>query len=1252
MRPAYSSTAGYHPHGEPFGSGQSGHDQGADRLTNIRRSIDAIEQRLMSAAAPVAGYGQPAMMAQQMPQSMPQYPAMPQSMAPAHMHPAPQPGHFGANPAAEIAQRQQMLNANTVHQAAQQQAAANMNGLGRQLEELKKEMAGVKSQVAKPIAVQQSVPQQEIDRIAKAITELQAQENTGEDGFDRLTNELDQLRAAMKGEMRATLQKGIKASGDSHNDALAKQLNALSKDVRAAIRSEVNGKSEQRAQELTGRLDELSRGIDQLSVQSANAVAPRVDSLSAQLDSLRMTIDDLPQTLAISRIEDRLGELTDRVSGLSTSPAEASGKAESVGEAPAAHVTSEEFVSIEKRLDEIARALVAVSNSGRKAPEVDMSAVERVEARMTELARTLDTVAAQGNESDTAGLEKLAVRIEGLTERLGSFEKYAESGDLGGASALFASPDTGVIEDQLRTLTGRLEEVAAQPGTKSLEQQIQQLSQQVEMASSAHSTSAQMSNLEAQIGQILQQLDGIDGMGGIDFTPVEARLGQIEHQLQANQNFSLEAAQQAAQHAVAMMGPQSEAGGMVNALAHDLKSLQLLAEGNAAQSHQSVTEIQQTLQQVVDRLSTIEGSLEGESVRQATMMPAAAPGEALAMPAAPNLPDPEPVVDPAASDGLVDAAIADESLGVIHRAAVDAGFVDTESEGSAPGSAPTAPTSMPSAAENMPLEPGSAAPNLDEMVQRASQQLNETHAKLSGGAASDPVAEADSAGKIGDERATGDLRPDAVAAARRALQATTAEMTAVRNEAGGDEDSAPTKSAKSKLLSSFSNFDSSRLRRPLVLGAAALLLAIVTFKGIGLFTGANDKPVAKLDKPAVEMSVDQNGVKGSDTLTAADRVDPNRAVRTVGTSPATETTTPPTKVVEPVETVKVTPTQPTQPTQVEPTAKPVNVPVPSNDPVVEAPAATVTAPVEETQPVVETEPPATPKAVYEVSAKAGPAALVAAASAGDPKALFQLGMRYSDGDSVQRNMTESATWFLRSAEAGFAPAQYSIGSLYEKGIGVERDVTKATGWYEKAAVQGNARAMHNLAVIYAMGNPPAVQPNMDTAVQWFQKAAQLGIKDSQFNLGILYGQGMGVPQNLIESYKWFALAAKTGDSDASKKRDEVANAMDPDDLDFARKEVNNWAPSKLKESVNRVAVPEEWRGASASQKSAAKPAQDSASVMKAQDMLNQRGFNVGEPDGLIGPKTKRAIMEFQKSAGIPITGKVDKKLLEALDLQT
>ena len=55
-------------------------------------------------------------------------------------------------------------------------------------------------------------------------------------------------------------------------------------------------------------------------------------------------------------------------------------------------------------------------------------------------------------------------------------------------------------------------------------------------------------------------------------------------------------------------------------------------------------------------------------------------------------------------------------------------------------------------------------------------------------------------------------------------------------------------------------------------------------------------------------------------------------------------------------------------------------------------------------------------------------------------------------------------------------------------------------------------------------------------------------------------------------------------------------------------------------------------------------------VKKTQALLNQRGFEVGEPDGLIGPKTKRAIMEFQRSADMPVTGKVDKQLLQALEI--
>ena len=69
-------------------------------------------------------------------------------------------------------------------------------------------------------------------------------------------------------------------------------------------------------------------------------------------------------------------------------------------------------------------------------------------------------------------------------------------------------------------------------------------------------------------------------------------------------------------------------------------------------------------------------------------------------------------------------------------------------------------------------------------------------------------------------------------------------------------------------------------------------------------------------------------------------------------------------------------------------------------------------------------------------------------------------------------------------------------------------------------------------------------PNYKSAAQWFRKAADRGVADSQFNLGILYARGIGVEQNLAESFKWFSLAAAQGDADAGHKRDDIAKRLD------------------------------------------------------------------------------------------------------------
>ena len=46
-------------------------------------------------------------------------------------------------------------------------------------------------------------------------------------------------------------------------------------------------------------------------------------------------------------------------------------------------------------------------------------------------------------------------------------------------------------------------------------------------------------------------------------------------------------------------------------------------------------------------------------------------------------------------------------------------------------------------------------------------------------------------------------------------------------------------------------------------------------------------------------------------------------------------------------------------------------------------------------------------------------------------------------------------------------------------------------------------------------------------------------------------------------------------------------------------------------------------------------------VMEAQTRLNELGFNVGTPDGNIGPRTRAQLKKFQQSRKIPTTGMVD-----------
>jgi peptidoglycan hydrolase-like protein with peptidoglycan-binding domain len=68
----------------------------------------------------------------------------------------------------------------------------------------------------------------------------------------------------------------------------------------------------------------------------------------------------------------------------------------------------------------------------------------------------------------------------------------------------------------------------------------------------------------------------------------------------------------------------------------------------------------------------------------------------------------------------------------------------------------------------------------------------------------------------------------------------------------------------------------------------------------------------------------------------------------------------------------------------------------------------------------------------------------------------------------------------------------------------------------------------------------------------------------------------------------------------------------------------------------------------ATEESAPRAAQES--VRQVQEALKAKGHDIGAADGVMGPRTRAALRDFQQMQGLPPTGQIDQRTLEALDL--
>jgi TPR repeat protein len=179
-----------------------------------------------------------------------------------------------------------------------------------------------------------------------------------------------------------------------------------------------------------------------------------------------------------------------------------------------------------------------------------------------------------------------------------------------------------------------------------------------------------------------------------------------------------------------------------------------------------------------------------------------------------------------------------------------------------------------------------------------------------------------------------------------------------------------------------------------------------------------------------------------------------------------------------------------------------------------------------------------------------------AADAGDPKAMFYLGLTLEQGLRAGGDPKDAVAWYRKSADKDFPLAQFKLGQLYQFGQLVEQDSAEARRWYGRAADQGLADAQYNLAVMLETGEGGEV--DAARAIALYHGAAQGGISKALLNLAGLLAQGELVDQDLVEALKWLLLADRAGLTQGQSMAGAVRQLLGPAEIAEAATRADRW----------------------------------------------------------------------------------------------
>lgn len=1124
------------------------------------------------------------------------------------------------------------------------------DGLEREMQSLRSEIRGIR-QMAEGRGNADDL-RDELHRLSTGINQLGRQSGH----TDGLRVEFDELRSVLDGLAREDsvrrmedrwngVEQKLSAFDQTRDDelvALAYRLDELKNQINAMSATPAIRALESKIETIAQSVDMLGRHAEPDSGRFVSAVAPQFEGLDARLDEISRAIaaaGRMQQASSVDhgmmqRLESRIADLAGQLDLMARRPAPADQGLSSRIEALAGRIeemsNERAALRLEERLEQLSLML---EQSQQAAPA--LAAGDDLAHYLSDISRKIDALD-QGslNNELTHRLDALARRIDDLDAPVGS---------------PFQDDRFSHIEGRLSAIADRLDATSAAPAGE-------------------HEA---LRGLEAQIAHLSTLISAPSSSAAALPADVENRLATIEDYMATNDEYIVEAARQAAEavmEAYRHAGPTAAANTDMDAiagLAGDLRALEELTRSSEDRTARTFDALHDTLVQIASRLEHLDSPRETFGRREAEMPRAEMPAMDFGRrsePAAGLGGNDYPFDDDGfgASDLKTEAVAPQEEsrfaeIEVEHIPAPEhAEMLDAASEGMAAvagdvdarpkggllaglkrrfahGRKEAAPP-----AERRQIDPTPSIDPTDELEPEEANQLLEPG---SGVPDVRRILERVRAGQASGNRAGNGNegeKADFIAAARRAARLAAEEAETISRVAPARK---PEKVAKGDKPASAL----ARHRRPILLAVGAVLLAIMSYPLVNTLIRGDDAPVVVEQTAANEEARPAATTDGAGETVVADTTAAPAVEEKAVADPAPAESGAERSLAGadgnavagtmPLQTSAKGANALTAPATVDDNAtagfEPITAPEAGKD---MAPAVTDAAPLAATQ-----------TAAIVVPDAITPASLSKAATEGDPLALFEVAARYTDGRGVATDLKEAARWYELSAARGFAPAEYRLANLYEKGQGVERDLNRARKLYEDAAGKGNASAMHNLAVLLATGIGDAA-PDFDGAAKWFQKASELGVRDSQFNLAILYARGNGVKQDLEESYKWFAIAARDGDRDAAEKRDEVANAMQPEQLAGAKAKVDLWKPQALDEKANSADLPDEWVG---------KPTKTASVDMKKairniQAILNNNGFNAGTPDGEMGKKTVAAITAFQKSVGQKETGEIDDALVTEL----